>query len=96
MTNGELETNGTIARAFRLWSDTSPETIEIDVLQTKGQVVVHNIWDSDRGKGMESQSATSGVLIDDLPDGSRRYRCNDIGYDPDFTSVVFRVSIQQP
>jgi len=46
------------------------------------------VWDSGRGLGMESQSATSGMLREDVQ-GGFRYRCNAIGRDPAFDSLVF-------
>jgi hypothetical protein len=33
------------------------------------------------------------MLVEDLDDGWRRYSCNDIGVDPDFEKLIFRVSI---
>jgi hypothetical protein len=54
---------------------------------------VYNVWDSGRGRSRESQSATSGMAVEELEDGSRRYSCNDIGLDPDFSKLVFRLSI---
>ena len=66
----------------------------IDVAETSGSLVLYNIWDSGRGhRPFESQSHTSGMLVETLPDGSRRYSCNDIGLEPDFSRLVFRVLI---
>lgn len=96
VTNGVLEIDGTADRIVTIWADEQPLGGDIFVRESVGRVLVYNIWDSDRGKGRESLSYTSGMLIEELPDGSRRYRCNDIGRDSDFTSVVFRVSVQRP
>jgi len=73
--------------------DTAPPAVEIACLETDGLIRIYNIWQSGRRPGVESQSQTSGMLVDLLPDGSRRYRCNDIGFDPDFSKLVFRISI---
>lgn len=96
-TEGELATVGTSSNSLILWSDSAPATSVIDVRSTDGLLVVYNIWDSGRKRGrFESQSATSGMLIDDLPDGSCRYFCTDIGVIPDFTKLVFRLAVELP
>lgn len=76
-----------------LWPDTAPSVVEIMCESTDGFVRIYNIWQSGRRPGVESRSHTSGMVVDLLPDGSRRYRCNDIGFDPDFSKLVFRISI---
>jgi len=91
---GELGIAGTASPQFVLWSDTSPDYVEIEVRTTDGLLRIYNVWDSGRHLGpFESQSATSGMVLEAMPDGSRRYSCNDIGTDPDFQKLVFRLSI---
>jgi hypothetical protein len=92
-TEGALTANDVTAAQLDLWTDTAPPAVEIMCEATDGLIRIYNIWQSGRRPGVESQSHTSGMLIDLLPDGSRRYRCNDIGFDPDFSKLVFRISI---
>lgn len=92
-TEGALMANEVSAPQLDLWPDTAPSVVEIMCESTDGFVRIYNIWQSGRRPGVESRSHTSGMVVDLLPDGSRRYRCNDIGFDPDFSKLVFRISI---
>lgn len=92
-TEGKLATGHDVSRAVSIWADTAPPIFKIDVLETDGRLVFHNIWDSGRGYGMGSQSHTSGMYMEELPDGGRRYSCTDIGLEPDFSRLVFTISI---
>jgi hypothetical protein len=93
-TEGTLSVEGRRSATFVLWADTAPRPVEIEVLATDGMIRVYNVWDSGRGLGsFESQSATSGMLASELPDGSRRYRCADIGPGPGFDRLAFRVQV---
>ena len=92
-TEGALNANGVSAPQLDLWTDTAPLTVEIVCESTDGLVRVYNIWHSGRRPGVESRSQTAGMVVESLPDGSHRYRCNDIGFDPDFSRLVFRISI---
>lgn len=94
-TTGQLVAAGTSSPSVVLWSDSAPAQSVIDIVDTDGRLVLYNIWDSGRGRGKsESQSATSGMLVEALADGSQRYSCTDIGVEPDFSRLVFRVSIE--
>lgn len=94
-TAGQLVIAGTSSPSLVLWSDTAPTQSVIDVAETDGRLVVYNVWDSGRGRGpFESQSATSGMLVEVITDGSRRYSCTDIGVEPDFSRLVFKMSIE--
>lgn len=94
-TAGQLAAARTTSPSLVLWSDSAPTPSVIDVAETDGQLVLYNVWDSGRGRGpFESQSATSGMLVEVLPDGSQRYSCTDIGVEPDFSRLVFQVSIE--
>ena len=88
---GELE-----SAQWTLWSESAPPTVDIEVLSTDGSVTFYNVWDSGRGYHVESQKLTSGMYVELLDSGVRRYSCNDIGRDPDFSSLVFTVEIGQP
>ena len=79
-TEGILRVNGSEAPQVVVWSDTSPATIDLDVVVTDGWLRLYNIWDSGRDLSEhESQAATSGMLVDERAANGRRYRCNDIG-----------------
>lgn len=93
-TNGLLAAADALSPAFVLWSDSAPTSSMIDIVETDGQLILYNIWDSGRGRGpFESQSATSGMFVEILEGGERRYSCTDIGVEPNFSRVVFRVLI---
>ena len=92
-TEGTLLANDVTAPQLDLWRDTAPPAVEIACEASDGLLRIYNIWQSGRRPGVESQSHTSGMLVEDLPDGSRRYKCNDIGFNPDFSKLVFRISI---
>jgi hypothetical protein len=88
--DGALIVNGQAAPSVELWSDTAPNEIKIEVCDSKGVLSVYNLWDS--GSGRQSQSYTSGMLVEQLPMG-RRYRCNDIGLVTSFDDLVFGIEI---
>jgi hypothetical protein len=90
MTEGTLHVNGARAASFDLWQDTAPPCVEIGIESKRGKLHVYNIWD--RGAGRRSQAWTSGMLVEELPNG-RRYKCNDIGFSEAFDSVVFRLEL---
>jgi hypothetical protein len=93
-TEGVLRIADSAAAQFVLWADTSPPEVQILCEQTDGLLRFYNVWDSGRKRGpFESQSHTSGMVVEVLEDGSRRYSCNDIGVEPDFEKFVFRIAI---
>jgi hypothetical protein len=94
-TAGMLATADTRSSQLILWNDTAPAETSIAVVETDGRLVLYNVWDSGRGRGrFESQSHTSGMIVEERPDGWLRYSCTDIGVEPDFGRLVFRVSIR--
>lgn len=93
-TQGLLRVNDVESAQIVIWRDSAPASVDIEVIESDGNLRVYNIWDSGRGiKDHESQSMTSGMIIDVLNDGTRRYRCNDIGYEPDFDKLVFTLQV---
>ena len=82
------------APSMDLWVDTAPPEVVAHCMTADGNLSVYNIWDSGRGRGRESQAHSSGMLVEDLPDG-RRYRCNDIGFDTNFDKLVFRIMFER-
>ncbi len=90
-TDGLLRVQDEESSQFVLWQDTAPLGAAVHVVTTDGLLRFYNVWDSGRGRSQESQAATSGMLRESLPNGYR-YRCNDIGGDPEFTCLTFRVT----
>jgi len=89
--HGDLEVAGTRADQFVVWADTAPKSFQVRVAKTEdGLLRFYNVWDSGLGRKMESQSATSGMLVDEA-DGVVTYRCNDIGLSPKFDKLVFEL-----
>jgi hypothetical protein len=80
--------NHQLCVSAQLWNDTADKEILIECRTENGRLHLYNIWD--RGRGSESQSWSSGMLIQELTNG-RRYRCNDIGFETDFSKLVFTV-----
>lgn len=89
--HGALEVAGqTINGPIVLWRDTAPTEIEIRILAPAGQLEVKNVWDT--GDGVtHSWHNGAAMIIERLPTGGRRYRCNDGHPDEDFDDVVFRI-----
>lgn len=95
---GELLCGGAAASQLVIWSDTAPPVAKIEVVRSQdGLLRLYNVWSSGRlGTGsFESQAATSGMLKESQPDGSAIYRCQDIGREPRFDAIAFRLLIQR-
>jgi hypothetical protein len=76
-----------------LWQDTAPSEVAFEVFNADGLLHFYNVWRSDRGAGgMNSQSFSSAMIREELADGAR-YRCNDIGFNEQFNSLVFSLRI---
>lgn len=79
-----------------IWTD-EHSSLVIEAPQTSGSVSLHNVWSRGRVQpSMEAQHATSGMRVEQLPDGWRRFRCRDAGEDMDFDQLVFRIRVQLP
>jgi hypothetical protein len=87
-TNEHLLINQVQCPSAQIWQDTAPKEVFIECHTSDKRLQLYNIWD--RGNGQESQSWTSGMLVEELPNG-RRYHCNDIGFDTDFAKLIFRI-----
>lgn len=83
-----IEIDGECHASVSLWCDTAPEKVAFICHSSDGKLSVYNIWE-DHGR-RSSQSHTSGMRVDDLPNG-RRYGCNDIGFETAFDKIVFRI-----
>jgi hypothetical protein len=93
VTDGMLRVADVEAPQLDIWTDTAPSVVEVECVETDGFLRFYNIWQSGRRPGVESRSATSGMLAEELVDGWRRYSCTDIGLEPDFERIVFRIAI---
>jgi hypothetical protein len=82
-TDKGLVVNGIHCVSVDLWFDTAPREVKCECFTKDGFLSVYNIWDAGRGYKRESQALSSGMLIDELPNG-RRYHCNDIGFETEF------------
>jgi hypothetical protein len=85
-TDEHLVVNQLRCAGVEIWQDTAPREVLIECHTRNGRLHLYNIWD--KGRGRESQSWSSGMLVEELPKG-RRYRCNDIGFDTGFDKLVF-------
>lgn len=72
-----------------IWTDTAQREVAIEVHSSTDHLHLYNIWNS-KEVGRQSQSYTSGMLVEQLANG-RRYRCSDIGFDTKFDDLVFRI-----
>lgn len=84
--NGIMIENTTY-KCIDLWYDTAPSVVTFTCYTSNGLLSVYNIFDL---KGRMSLGASSGMLVEEQ-DNLRRYRCNDYGYDGDFTKLIFRI-----
>ncbi|ALC88911.1 hypothetical protein AM500_03175 [Bacillus sp. FJAT-18017] len=72
-----------------LWEDTAQQEVICKCFSTDGNLSLYNIWD--KGNGSKSQGYTSGMLIEEHDNGILVYKCNDYGFETDFTDLVFSV-----
>jgi hypothetical protein len=93
-TDGSLSAAGSASPQLVIWTDTAPPDVEIGCDASDGLLRFYNVWDSGRGRHRESLSATSGMAVEEIGDGWRRYSCNDIGAEPNFDKLVFRISVE--
>ena len=76
-----LVINDRECKSVQLWKDTAPNEVLMRCHCDKEQLHVYNIWDC--GEGSDSQSYSSGMVVEELTDG-RRYSCNDFGFETNF------------
>lgn len=78
-------------RGFVIWYDSDPKVTRIQVTKTvSGYVGLKNGWKSG-SVALDSGHNGAAMQIDHLPNGGRRYRCNDGHPDDNFDDIVFRV-----
>ena len=88
MCDQSIEINDAFGKSAMVWFETAPQQVSIKCYSENGLLNIYNIWD--RGNGPNSQSQSSGMLIEEFPNG-RRYKCNDIGFKTDFDKLVFKI-----
>ncbi len=88
MVDGALSVGETTADQLVLGADTAPKDVLVTVEEASdGLLRLDNVWDSGRGRGMESQAATSGMIREDTATGWR-YRCSDVASEPKSNALV--------
>jgi len=89
-TDKGIEVNGQVYPSIQLWEDTVPKEVLCKCFTEDGFLSIYNMWD--KGKGSESQSHTSGMLIKENGN-SLTYHCNDIGFETNFDKLVFTIEM---
>ena len=92
--NGQLEVNEAAAEIITLWSDTSPDVVELTVQGARTRrLEVWNAWDLG---GLETAwLGNAGMIVEP----SERYlalHCSDGLGPPSFTDLQVRLSVAQP
>ena len=88
MCDGGIVINNRESESIEIWFDHSPQEVTFTCNTDNGLLSIYNIWD--RGLGSNSQSHSSGMLVENVLNG-RRYFCNDIGFETEFDKLVFRI-----
>jgi len=87
-TDKGIEVNGQVFPSIQLWDDTAPCEVTCTCYTEDGCLNIYNMWD--KGKGPESQSHSSGMLVT-VEGNVITYRCNDIGFETNFDKLVFTI-----
>jgi hypothetical protein len=84
------ELSNEVFPSVTLWEDTAPKEVICKRFSKDGNLSVYNnIWN--KGNGRHSQGYTSGMLIENRTMGILIYKCNDYGFEADFTELVFSI-----
>ncbi len=91
--DGYIEVNGIQSKGVQLWEDTCPKKVKIRCISSEGKLSVYNIFDVglERG-GVKSQVDSSGMLIEKKEE-SIYYKCNDAGFNTDFSKLEFKIKL---
>lgn len=81
---------GASFKSVDLWEDTAPRLVKIEIPNGGKRLSVYNIWESEFGRN--SQALSSGMLVE-VSGSARIYRCFDVGRVPDFSRLVFKLTI---
>ncbi|KSU60344.1 hypothetical protein AS034_15995 [[Bacillus] enclensis] len=87
-TDKGIEVMGETYSSIELWEDTTPKEVLLKCFTSEGILSFYNIWD--RGAGRQSQSYSSGIVIDQK-DNAIIYCCNDTGFETNFDKLVISV-----
>ena len=91
--DGYIEINGQRAKQMDIWENTSSKKINIFCSSTDGLVSVYNMYNIGDGRsGRRAQIDSCGMLVEQK-DNKIIYRCNDVGFEPKFDSLVFSIEI---
>lgn len=83
-----IEIDGTVYPSVFLWFDTAPKVVICKSNASNGLCEFYNVWGKEGQR--KSQGLSSGMLIEKTEFGFR-YRCNDTGFETDFSKLVFTV-----
>ena len=91
--SGQIVVDGSGYPEIVLWSDTSPDAAEIEVLSKSGSTLkIWNVWKSN--SGMSAWVGNAGVQVS-WPDGKMTLECSDGVGDVDFSDYVVAFEEQQ-
>ena len=85
-----VNSEGDKAKSWAFWWSKNNEPIVLTVKSKKKKLEIWNGWKDEHGLPL-SGTGGSGMRIEDLKDGSRRYHCNNATMNNDFDDLVFRI-----
>jgi hypothetical protein len=95
--NGVLRVGEVTSSQMQIWRDTAPPLVDLLCEASGGLLHFYNIWrtpDSGLSPGnVFSLLGNSGMLVDELPGGWRRYSCSHSAPEADFSRLVFQLRI---
>jgi len=83
-----IEIEEVVYKSVFLWFDSAPRVVTCKPLSSNKMCDFYNIWE--RNGERSSQSFSSGMLAEPIDNGFR-YHCNDIGFESDFSKLIFTV-----
>ena len=91
--DGNFTCNGqTIKKKIILWQHTAPREFIVTVHSKKGEVDVWNTWDTGNGV-TEALYNGAAMIIEEINETTKRYRCNDGRPDDDFDDLIFTIEL---
>lgn len=92
--DGVLEVNGIQAAQIALWSDTSPEEVEVRVRGERATSI--DVWNAWLIGGVDtSWLGNAGIVTKAAPNGQVLHCSDGVGA-PDFTDLVVEVHVKHP
>lgn len=94
---GQLDVNGQLLDDVVLWSDTSPQTIDVAAKPSTKKMTVRawNAWRDSIGV-MQAWIGNAGIVVDESASGGVVLRCSDGYGDPAFDDLVVELTIMEP